>query len=365
MEPENRVYVGGIPVRTEKEAIVDFFSKFGVVKFCKLKKNSKTGRSLGYAYLTFQDAEVARALVNRQIEFCGRICECKPIYKKSELRTELAREKKKRLLVYDIDPTVSNEELQSKFESLASISHAYVVKEQDTFLNKGYGFVVFHSEENLTAFIARNREIRLRNVLVQYSNELTLPPKKSSEAGSLGLSKKGDSNSTATKTNRLLSTLSDRRMGESRDQLSRSSMEREFEKVDESRNSSQSNHESPVQREHGKPSLHSHPERASHSLNAGESSACIKELHAPAKHDSPWKGRLAQPQLSPHDQLPGAKIARQSEAKVNRYTSIRSQPDDRRRRWAAILQASQQHMLDECSSNYKFRTPATDTLRWR
>lgn len=364
MESENRVYVGGIPVRTEKEAIVDFFRRFGAVKYCKLKKNSKTGRSLGYAYLTFQQAEVARALVNRQIEFCGRICECKPIFKKAELRSELERERRKRLLVYDIDPTITNDDLQNMFSSLATISHAYVVKEQDSSLNKGYGFVVFHSEQNLNAFIASKREIRLRDQLVQYSKELSLPPKKASEASTLGLSKKGDSNSTATKTNQLLSTLSERRMGESRDRLSQSSMEPEFEKVDESRNSSQSNQESLMQRDPCKPSLHSSSERISHSLNAGESNACMKELQPQAKQDPAKKGRLGLQQLAVQDQLQGAKIARQSEAKVNRTTSIRSEADDRRRRWAAILQASH-HLLDECSSNYKFRTPATESRRWR
>ncbi len=363
MESENRVYVGGIPVRTEKETIVDFFSKFGAIKFCKLKKNSKTGRSLGYAYLTFQDAEVARALVNSQIEFCGRICECKPIYKKSELRSELAREKKRRLLVYEMDPTVTNEELQAEFESLASISHAYVVKEQDSPLNKGYGFVVFHSEEQLVAFVATRLEVKLRGAVVHISNELTLPPKKPSEACSLGFSKKGDSNSTATKTANLLSTLSDRRIGESRDHLSRSSMEREFEKADDSRNSSQSNRDTPKQRDPLNPNHFSHPERASHSLHAGDTSA--KDSTTPTKQDAPRKARLVPPQLQVQDQLQGSKIARQSEAKVHRPAPLRSHPDDRRRRWAAILQASHQQLLDECSSNYKFRTPTTETSRWR
>ncbi len=178
MDGQNRIFVGGIPVRVEKKAIIEFFSQFGKIKYCKVKKNSKTGRSLGYAYLTFEDEATLRDLVDRQIEFCGRICECKQVFKKTELKEELAREKRRKLLVYDIDPNITNTDLKSYFESLTCISHAYVVKDPESMLNKGYGYVVFNTEEEVDNFVKRGLDLSIQGKPFNYSNEIHMPPKK-------------------------------------------------------------------------------------------------------------------------------------------------------------------------------------------
>lgn len=192
MEPNSRVFVGGIPVRVEKKTIVDFFSQFGAIKYCKIKKNSKTGRSLGYAYITFEDPQVMFALVNRQIEFCGRICECKPVFKKNKLKEELAKEKRKKLLVYNIDPTITNVELQEYFEKLAEINYAFVVKDPENKFNKGYGYVVFNSEEELDAFFDKNPALVLNGKPFMSSNKLTVPPKKKKEGSAKAVSNMGE-----------------------------------------------------------------------------------------------------------------------------------------------------------------------------
>jgi len=88
MEQQYRIFVGGIPVRVDKRTLLEFFSQFGQIRNCKFKKNSRTGRSLGYAYLTFENADVFETLAERQVEFCGRICECKGIMRRKGLETE-------------------------------------------------------------------------------------------------------------------------------------------------------------------------------------------------------------------------------------------------------------------------------------
>lgn len=183
MDGQNRIFVGGIPVRVEKKAIVDFFSQFGKIKYCKVKKNSKTGRSLGYAYLTFEDPAALQELVNRQIEFCGRICECKQVYRKTELKEELVKEKRRKLLVYDIDLNITNTDLKTCFESLVSISHAYVVKDPENVLNKGYGYVVFSSEKEVDEFVKRGLNISIEGKPIKYSNEFHMPPKNKETSG--------------------------------------------------------------------------------------------------------------------------------------------------------------------------------------
>ena len=192
MEPNSRVFVGGIPVRVEKQTILDFFSQFGAIKYCKIKKNSKTGRSLGYAYITFEDPQAVHQLINKQIEFCGRICECKPVFKKNKLKEELAKEKRKKLLVYNIDPTITNSELQEYFEKMTAINYAFVVKDPENKFNKGYGYVVFNSEEELDGFFDEHPVLVLKGKPFLSSNKLTVPPKKKKELSAKAASNAGE-----------------------------------------------------------------------------------------------------------------------------------------------------------------------------
>lgn len=192
MEGQNRIFVGGIPVRVEKPTIVDFFSQFGRIRHCKIKKNSKTGRSLGYAYITFEDSQATKQFPNKQIEFCGRICECKPVFKKDELKDEITKDKRKKLLVYELDPKTTNKELHELFTSLTSISHAYVVKDPNSHLNLGYRYVVFDDEEKVEEFCKRKLAISFRGKQIKYSNELLVPPKKKPKSSMYSESNNGD-----------------------------------------------------------------------------------------------------------------------------------------------------------------------------
>lgn len=175
----------------DKKTIVDFFSQFGVIRHCKIKKNSKTGRSLGYAYITFEDEQSTKQILNTQVEFCGRICECKPVFKKDELKEEINREKKKKMLIYEMDIGATNNDLKGLFESLTSISHAYVVKDPDNDLNIGYGYVVFNSEKELEDFCSKKHNLSLNGKQIKYTNRFHVPPKKNSKESKVSASNYG------------------------------------------------------------------------------------------------------------------------------------------------------------------------------
>lgn len=175
---KRRVFVGGLPVRVERAAIVEFFSQFGHIRHCKLKKNSKTGRSVGYAYLTFQDPASAATLVaKKHLEFAGRVCECKPVLAKETLQAQLAQEKKERLLVWNLDTACSNADLALAFAQVPGVSHSYVVREADGLTSKGFGFVVFETENSLASFVALQTPMAVGGRLVNYSADLQLPPR--------------------------------------------------------------------------------------------------------------------------------------------------------------------------------------------
>ena len=58
----NQIYVGNIPYRVKDYELKKFFSHFGAIRQARIVRNSRTGRSKGFAFVTFnrsQDAQKA------------------------------------------------------------------------------------------------------------------------------------------------------------------------------------------------------------------------------------------------------------------------------------------------------------------
>ena len=189
VDATKRIFVGGIPVRVERQQIIDFFSKYGPIRYCKLKKNSKTGRSVGYAYITFENEQSALALVNKQVEFFGRICECRQVLKNQQLVEELEKEKKKRLCVWALDPQTTNSTLKQAFSGLADISHAYVVKDSKNPKSKLTGVVIFNSEVEALSFVQLRPEVCINGFRIKYNLEIVVQLKKKKTSANQALKK--------------------------------------------------------------------------------------------------------------------------------------------------------------------------------
>lgn len=59
-KPSSVIYLGHLPVGFEDREITIFLNQFGNVKRCRVSRSTKTGRSRGYAFVEFADAEVAK-----------------------------------------------------------------------------------------------------------------------------------------------------------------------------------------------------------------------------------------------------------------------------------------------------------------
>lgn len=69
----NQIYVGNLPYRVNEYDLKKFFEKFGQVIDARVVKHNKTGRSKGYAFVTFSDAKMAkRALTMHGKDLRGR-----------------------------------------------------------------------------------------------------------------------------------------------------------------------------------------------------------------------------------------------------------------------------------------------------
>lgn len=57
---QSKIYVGNLNFKTTEDAISDFFSQYGAIKELKLITDRMTGRSKGFAFVTFDQEEAAQ-----------------------------------------------------------------------------------------------------------------------------------------------------------------------------------------------------------------------------------------------------------------------------------------------------------------
>ncbi|MCB1191571.1 MAG: RNA-binding protein [Leptospiraceae bacterium] len=70
---ENKIYIGNLPYSVEEDDLENEFSEFGEITEIKLIKDPGTGRSKGFAFVTFATSDAMNAsLVKNGKEVSGR-----------------------------------------------------------------------------------------------------------------------------------------------------------------------------------------------------------------------------------------------------------------------------------------------------
>ena len=69
----DQIYVGNLPYRIQENDLHGYFSRFGPIETIKIVRNFRTGRSKGYAFVTYESAKQAvKALAAHGKDLHGR-----------------------------------------------------------------------------------------------------------------------------------------------------------------------------------------------------------------------------------------------------------------------------------------------------
>ncbi len=60
----NKIFIGGLNWNTDEEGLASHFEKFGSSEEVKIITDRETGRSRGFGFITFSDAEAANQAVS-------------------------------------------------------------------------------------------------------------------------------------------------------------------------------------------------------------------------------------------------------------------------------------------------------------
>ncbi|OGT30209.1 MAG: hypothetical protein A3E87_00520 [Gammaproteobacteria bacterium RIFCSPHIGHO2_12_FULL_35_23] len=80
---QNKIYVANLPYNTTEEQLREFFNQFGNITELKIVTDRATGRSKGFAFITFNSTSEANAALSADGS----------VYNERTLKVNIARDK--------------------------------------------------------------------------------------------------------------------------------------------------------------------------------------------------------------------------------------------------------------------------------
>ncbi|OQV00205.1 RNA recognition motif aka RRM, RBD, or RNP domain-containing protein isoform 4 [Cladophialophora immunda] len=140
MKEDGKMFIGGLNWETTDQSLHDYFSQFGEVQECTVMRDSATGRSRGFGFLTFKDPKTVNTVMVKEHFLDGKIIDPKRAIPRDE------QEKTAKIFVGGVSQDATEEDFESFFAQFGRVIDATLMMDKDTGRPRGFGFVTFDSD---------------------------------------------------------------------------------------------------------------------------------------------------------------------------------------------------------------------------
>jgi len=145
-----KAFVGGLAPTTNEVQLKEYFGQFGPLAEVSVMREKTTGRSRGFAFLTYEDIDsLELALESPKHQLDGRTVEVKRAIPRGEVKV-----KARKVFVGGVPPSSTNESLRAYFEQFGPILEAQIMKDRLRGRSRGFGFVTFEDDESVPKVLA-------------------------------------------------------------------------------------------------------------------------------------------------------------------------------------------------------------------
>ncbi|KAF2195863.1 hypothetical protein K469DRAFT_546171 [Zopfia rhizophila CBS 207.26] len=142
------MFIGGLNWETTEQSLKDYFSQFGEVSECTVMRDSATGRSRGFGFLTFKDPKCVNIVMVKEHYLDGKIIDPKRAIPREE------QERTSKIFVGGVSQEATEEDFKNFFKQFGRVVDATLMMDKDTGRPRGFGFVTFDGDAAVDATLA-------------------------------------------------------------------------------------------------------------------------------------------------------------------------------------------------------------------
>ncbi|XP_059639658.1 heterogeneous nuclear ribonucleoprotein 1-like [Cornus florida] len=177
-----KLFVGGVSQETTGETLKEYFSKYGQVREYEIIKDRNTGSGRGFGFISFTDPFVVDGVLQDEHIILGKMdlwVEVKmakpkidrlkePDYLQQQQSNRLSKTNCTKIFVGGLPPTLTKEDLRRFFQRFGTIIDVVVIHNKETNKPRGFGFIVFDSEEAVNNVLKKsfyklkNKEVEVK-----------------------------------------------------------------------------------------------------------------------------------------------------------------------------------------------------------
>ncbi|KAE8556309.1 hypothetical protein EYB25_001010 [Talaromyces marneffei] len=161
IKEDGKMFIGGLNWETTDQSLKDYFSQFGEVSECTVMRDSATGRSRGFGFLTFRDPKTVNTVMVKEHYLDGKIIDPKRAIPRDE------QEKTSKIFVGGVSQEATEQDFKQFFMQFGRVVDATLMIDKDTGRPRGFGFVTFDSEAAVEATLSRPLEILGKSIEVK------------------------------------------------------------------------------------------------------------------------------------------------------------------------------------------------------
>ncbi|KDN43539.1 RNA-binding domain-containing protein [Tilletiaria anomala UBC 951] len=140
---DGKMFVGGLNWDTTDEGLKKYFSQFGKVAACTIMRDPTSGKSRGFAFLTFEDPKAVNTVMVREHFLDGKIIDPKRAIPRPD------QAKTQKCFVGGVPQTATQESFRQFFSKFGTVLNSTVMMDKDTGRPRGFGFVTFEDDTSV------------------------------------------------------------------------------------------------------------------------------------------------------------------------------------------------------------------------
>ncbi|TVU05410.1 hypothetical protein EJB05_48571, partial [Eragrostis curvula] len=172
-----KIFVGGLPRDTSDAMFVAHFGQYGEIVDSVIMKDKFTSQPRGFGFITYSNPAVVDKVIEDNHVINGKQVEIKRTIPKGSMQLNSKDFKTKKIFVGGLPSTLTEDDFKSFFAKYGTVADHQIMRDHETKRSRGFGFIVFASEQIVDSLLANGNMIDLAGSKVEIKKA---EPKKSS-----------------------------------------------------------------------------------------------------------------------------------------------------------------------------------------